>query len=159
MQSVLELEAAVQRDPQNARAWFDLGVKQQENEREATAVLALQHAIALDATHLPAWLALAISHTNENNRASADEAVEQWVVRNGRYEDVVRRFRATLGSATASQQQDQNSKHAELIECLIVMARSGSSDIDADVQIALAVLLNTSEVRRTLPTRRGMGSN
>ena len=41
-QSVLEMEAAVQRDPLNAQAWFQLGVKQQENEREQKAVQALR---------------------------------------------------------------------------------------------------------------------
>ncbi|TDL25903.1 TPR-like protein [Rickenella mellea] len=142
-ESVLELEAEVQRDPTNARAWFDLGVKQQENEREAKAVVALQRALDLDDTHLPSWLAIAISHTNENNRIAADEAIEQWVNRYDRYKDVVDRLRRT-GLGGGSQTHDR--KHADLIEILMAMARSSpNGEVDADVQIALAVLLNTSE--------------
>ncbi|KAL9936915.1 hypothetical protein V8E36_004150 [Tilletia maclaganii] len=47
--SVLEREAAVQDDPTNAaQAWYDLGVKQQENEREGLAISALHRAVQLD---------------------------------------------------------------------------------------------------------------
>ena len=38
---MLELEAAVQRNAADATAWYELGVKQQENEREQQALLAL----------------------------------------------------------------------------------------------------------------------
>ena len=69
------MEAAVQRDPLNAHAWFQLGVKQQENEREGKAIQALRRALELDPTHLPSWLALAISHTNEGNRHGTYEAM------------------------------------------------------------------------------------
>lgn len=144
-QSVLELEAEVQRDPTNARAWFDLGVKQQENEREAKAVIALQRALDLDDAHLPSWLAIAISHTNENNRIAADEAIEQWVNRYERYKHVVDRLR---GSGLGDGSQTHDRRHADLIEILMAMARSNpDGEVDADVQIALAVLLNTSEER------------
>ena len=55
----------MQRDPANAQAWFQLGVKQQENEREGKAIQALRRALELDAAHLPSWLALAISQTGQ----------------------------------------------------------------------------------------------
>ena len=48
LQSVLELEAAVQRDPTDALRWYELGVKQQENEREQKAVQALRRALELE---------------------------------------------------------------------------------------------------------------
>ncbi|KAL9711601.1 hypothetical protein Ac2012v2_004672 [Leucoagaricus gongylophorus] len=57
LESVLELEAAVQRDMTKARAWYELGVRQQENEREHQALQALKRAVELDPTHLPSWLA------------------------------------------------------------------------------------------------------
>ncbi|KAL5528553.1 hypothetical protein ACEPAF_7689 [Sanghuangporus sanghuang] len=148
-ESVLELEAEVQHDPTNARAWYDLGVKQQENEREPKAIAALNRALELDSSHLPSWLALAISYTNEGDRSAADGAIQQWVSRNQRYEPVVTDFfrrvdqlnGGTLDSLT------QARKHDELIHCLMATARHGNEkgEIDADVQIALAVLLNTSE--------------
>jgi peroxin-5 len=144
-QSVLELEATVQRDPTNAGAWFELGVKQQENEREQKAIQALKRAIEIDRTHLPSWLALAVSYTNDGNRAGTYDAIREWVGMNGRYEDTVVQFRRARGEG------DEGSEW--LIGCLIAMAQSGGGDdgqvgIDADVQVALAILLNTNEVCR-----------
>lgn len=139
----------MQRDPTNASAWFNLGVKQQENERESNAVLALSQAVALDPTHLPAWLALAISHTNETERDLAEEAINQWIRRNPKYEDIVkehfRRFEALNG--VASESVTKQMKRDGMVQCLMTIARSlnASGEIDADVQIALAVLLNTGE--------------
>ncbi|KAH9912276.1 hypothetical protein B0H21DRAFT_773928 [Amylocystis lapponica] len=143
-ESVLELEAAVQRDPTNALRWFELGVKQQENEREHKAIQALQRALELDPTHLPSWLALAVSYTNDSNRAGAYGAIREWVERNEPYRGVVDRFRAEnpdVDSAGTSQRQ----RFETLVKCLIEMAREAGSEVDADTQIALAVLLNTSE--------------
>ncbi|XP_006460809.1 hypothetical protein AGABI2DRAFT_117731 [Agaricus bisporus var. bisporus H97] len=138
LESVLELEAAVQREMTNARAWFDLGVKQQENEREHKALQALQRAVELDPTHLPSWLALAISYTNDNNRQGTYDAVEEWVKRNDRY--------ATDQSTTASASLTSHERYTQLVDRLIAMARDGTNgEIDADIQIALAVLLNTNE--------------
>ncbi|EJD02851.1 TPR-like protein [Fomitiporia mediterranea MF3/22] len=148
-ESVLELEAQVQRDPTNARAWYDLGVKQQENEREPKAILALSRSLELDPTHLPSWLALAISYTNEGDRIAADDTILEWVRRNPRYEVIVNDYfqRVERLNGGTLDSLNQMRKHDELIRCLMAMARSGNEigDIDADVQIALAVLLNTSE--------------
>ncbi|KAI0302639.1 hypothetical protein BC826DRAFT_1089741 [Russula brevipes] len=144
--SVLEMEATVQRDPTNARAWYELGVKQQENEREQQAILALQRALDLDPTHLPSWLALAISYTNEGDRHGTYQAVRNWVRHNEAYRDIVTAYEAGDGLEFSGTDEFQ-----KLIGCLIVMARgvsqrsTGGSEVDADVQIALAVLLNTNE--------------
>ena len=89
-QSVLELEAAVQRDPTDASAWYELGVKQQENEQERKAIQALRRAAALDPAHLPTWLALAVSYTNDSDRTETCLAVNEWVERNERYRDAAR---------------------------------------------------------------------
>ncbi|KZT26687.1 TPR-like protein [Neolentinus lepideus HHB14362 ss-1] len=142
-ESVLELEAAVQRNPKDAAGWYELGVKQQENEREHSAIQALWHAIELDPTHLPSWLALAISYTNEGIRQRAYGAIKEWVDRNERYKDAVDRHRAEYPETTSSLQSE---RFGNLIQCLIAMARSDTSgQIDADIQVALAVLLNTNE--------------
>jgi peroxin-5 len=141
----LELEAAVQRDPSDASAWYELGVKQQENEREQKAIQALRHSVDLDPSHLPTWVALAVSYTNDSNRTGAFDAINQWVERNAKYQDAVRNYRAEFpDDPTAA----RTKRFAQLIPCLITMARSDmSGEIDADIQIALAVLLNTNEVR------------
>ena len=143
-QSVLELESNVQRDMTNARAWYELGIKEQESEREHKAVLALRRALELDPSHLESWLALAISLTNENNRTGADEAILEWVKRNERYAEVVKSI--DLPERMQEGYSENMSIHTQLINCLIAMARSRTDEIDADVQIALAALLNVNEV-------------
>ena len=131
----------MQRDPTNAAAWFELGVKQQENEREEKAIQALQRAADLDPSHLPTWLALSVSYTNDSNRLGAYDAIREWVSRNSKYETIV------TGTGLAA---DARGDFAGLIDVLIRMARSADQQeggVDADVQVALAVLLNTTEVR------------
>ncbi len=99
----------------------------------------------LDPTHLPSWLALAISYTNDNNNQGTYDAIYEWVSRNAKYESAVRTFRALQ---TDSSQMTLAERHSQLVQCLIVMVTGGggeSGEVDADIQIALAVLLNTSE--------------
>jgi peroxin-5 len=141
---VLKLEAVVQQDGNNATAWYELGVKQQENERETKAVQALERSVELDPTHLGAWLALSVSYTNDSNRMGVYNAIKEWAIRNPKYKHMAQN--ATLTSAiNASSPGDFEA----LIECLISMARSADEvgGVDADVQVALAVLLNTTDVR------------
>jgi len=134
------LEAAVQRNMENATAWFELGVKQQENEREYKALQALGRAVELEPSHLPAWLALAISYTNDNNRQGTYDAIYEWVNHNTNYQAVVLPQKAINMSSSLTEQ------YSQLIQCLITMARSNTTGgIDADIQVALAVLLNTNE--------------
>lgn len=138
----------MQRDPSNARAWYELGVKQQENEREQQAIWALRRSLELDPTHIPSWLALAISYTNEGDRRGTYEAIQNWIRHNEAYRDIVAAHEASDGA-----ESNDTSEFQKLIACLIVMARrisrpgtGGDDEVDADVQIALAVLLNTNEV-------------
>jgi len=132
----------------DATVWYELGVKQQENEREYKALQALQRAVELDPSHLPAWLALAISYTNDNNRQGTYDAIYEWVSRNERYQEAVNQFRS---QNPVNNHLSLAERYGQLIQCLITMARSDlTEDIDADIQIALAVLLNTNEVRPTL---------
>ena len=138
----------MQQDPNNARAWYELGVKQQENEREQQAILALRRSLELDSTHLPSWLALAVSYTNEGDRRGTYDAIQNWIRYNETYRDIVDAYQAGDGGVSNGTDQFQ-----KLIGCLIAMARGisrpgtgGDDDVDADVQIALAVLLNTNEV-------------
>jgi peroxin-5 len=142
------MEAIVQRDPSNARAWYELGVKQQENEREQQAIWALQRSLELDPTHLPSWLALAISYTNEGDRHGTYKAIQNWIRHNEAYRDIVTAHEAGDGAELGGTNEFQ-----KLIACLIAMARrvsrpgtGGDGEVDPDVQIALAVLLNTNEV-------------
>lgn len=104
----------------------------------------MQRAVDLDPSHLSSWLALAISFTNDNNRQGTYDAVYEWVSRNGKYDEAVMQFRSQIPEGRNLTLVE---RYNQLIECLITMARSDmTGDIDADIQIALAVLLNTNEV-------------
>lgn len=128
----------------NASAWFQLGVKQQENERENKAIQALQRARELDPSHLSTWLALAISYTNDNNRLGTYEAIREWISRNENYKAAVEQFNS---QAPEKPDASMAERYTRLIQCLIGMAQSNvSGEVDADIQIALAVLLNSNEV-------------
>lgn len=138
----------MQRDPTSATAWYELGVKQQEAEREQKAIQALLQAVELEPAHLPTWLALAVSYTNDGNRAGTYDAIKKWVDRNSKYAGAVQQYLAQTPenpSATSAE------SFSHLIQCLIAMARSeAGGEVDADIQIALAVLLNTNEVGTVL---------
>ena len=93
---------------------------------------------------MPAWLALAVSYTNDGNRAGAYEAIQEWIERNDHYKNAVQAFRS---SKVLDESTSQADRFDNLIECLITMARSDTSgEIDADIQVALAILMNTNEV-------------
>jgi peroxin-5 len=131
----------------SVEAWYSLGVKQQENEREGKAILALKRALTLDPAHLPSWLALAISSTNDNDRMGTYNAIKEWVERNEQYQGAAESFKLKLGNGTADKSMTE--KFDDLVQCLIEMARSSTGvEVDADVQIALAVILNTIDVSR-----------
>lgn len=143
-QNILELEAATQQDPYNANTWYELGVRQQSSERESKAIQALRRCLAIDPSYLPAWLALGVSYTNESNRTGTYNAVREWVTRHPdpRYIKIVKE---RAGGALES------GEPKKLVEILIEMARTPgeAQQVDADVQIVLAVLLNAMEVGRS----------
>lgn len=146
--SILQKEANVQQNPRDPQAWLALGIKQQENEREDMAIKALKQAIELDPSMGEAHLALAVSYTNENERALAYEAVDKWIatLAASRYHREVDNYRDMFGPLPASNSRD---KHEYLTGLLIQLAQSRAeldgADVDAEVQIGLGVLFNTSE--------------
>lgn len=135
-------------------------MKQQENEREDKAIQALKRALSLDAQHSAALLALAVSYTNENNRFASLDSISRWIdiqAEQGRYKAAVNAHRMLNQQARDEEDEEEmemltgmgvNLKQKDLVECLMTMARmSPDGSIDADIQIALGVLLNSSEVR------------
>ncbi|CAE6368077.1 unnamed protein product [Rhizoctonia solani] len=142
-QSVLEHEAIVQRDPTNAQAWFALGVKQQENEREQHAIDALREAVLQDPSCMPAYLALAVSYANEGDRTSVHRAIGDWMTGRGAK---VRKVGGLGELGVMEGVASVEEIHHEYVSGLLNMARQSSNgEIDADIQIALGVLLNTME--------------
>ncbi|WFD36492.1 hypothetical protein MCUN1_003372 [Malassezia cuniculi] len=139
--SVLECEAQVQHDPTDAGAWYNLGIRQQENEREIQAIAALRRAVELDPNMQDAWLALAVSYTNENDRAETLAAIERWIDTATDYSDVVMAYRTSAGTQKPSEER-------RIVGELMAMARASMSrpgdSQTADVQVALGVLFNAS---------------
>lgn len=156
--NVLQHEAAVLARPTDSSAWLSLGLKQQENERDDMAAQALLQCVGLDPMCGQAYLALSVSYTNEGRLREAHDVLERWVdVVNGRPP----RESATgsmveqgLGSGldAATEPITRESRHRQLAAELIDMVQRGAQGkqgddvVDADVQVALGVLFNASEV-------------
>ncbi|KAF9357357.1 Peroxisomal membrane signal receptor PTS1, partial [Mortierella sp. NVP85] len=138
-ESILALEAAVQKDPTDAAAWHQLGLRQQENEREVLAMAALHKAVEANPKELNAWLALAVSYTNENCRIDAYDALESWIDNSEQYNKV--KTAVSGGSGRSAQE-----RHDYVTGLFLEAARSKPGEnLDPDVQIALGVLFNVSE--------------
>jgi tetratricopeptide (TPR) repeat protein len=139
VQNVLQHEASVLDDPRDARAWFSLGIRQQENERDDQAIHALLQGIRLEPSLREAYLALAVSYANEGDLMEAHNVLEKWI---SIFENAGEEI-----ATHASPRVGKMEKHETLANTLMEMARMAPhGDIDADIQIALGVLFNASEV-------------
>ncbi|KAG0363882.1 hypothetical protein BGZ54_007973 [Gamsiella multidivaricata] len=138
-ESILALEAAVQKDPMDAAAWHQLGLRQQENERETLAIAALTKAVEANPKELNAWLALAVSYTNENCRVDAYDALQSWIENSDQYKGV-------KSAIAGSQGRSAQERHEYVTGLFLEAARTNPGEnLDPDVQIALGVLFNVSE--------------
>ncbi|WRT69960.1 uncharacterized protein IL334_006951 [Kwoniella shivajii] len=136
LKGVLELEASVQQTPSSHEAWYNLGLKQQENEREESAILALSKTIQLEPDYRPAYLALAVSYTNESEGEAACTMLEKWIT--------LGEGQTTTVNGDAGKVWGRGGREG-LIERLIDMARTNPHEVDAEVQVALGVLFNATE--------------
>ncbi|KAF8937591.1 hypothetical protein EDD21DRAFT_316632 [Dissophora ornata] len=138
-ESILALEAAVQKDPADATAWHQLGLRQQENERETMAIAALLKAVEANPKELNAWLALAVSYTNENCRVDAYDALQSWIENSDQYKGV-------KSAVPESHGRLAHERHEYVTGLFLEAARTNPGEnLDPDVQIALGVLFNVSE--------------
>ncbi|KAI8054151.1 uncharacterized protein B0P05DRAFT_591546 [Gilbertella persicaria] len=134
--AILALEAKTQLQTSDANAWKTLGLRQQENERDGAAIAALRQALTMNPGLLDGWLALAVSYTNENCRADAYDALEQWIANHDRYRHL----------ATGKDKMGPEGRHGYITNMFLEAARSSpGEEMDADVQVGLGVLFNVSE--------------
>nr|CAG8589765.1 7073_t:CDS:2 [Entrophospora candida] len=135
---ILALEADVQSDPKNAKAWLQLGIKQQENEQEGQAIAALKMAISLNPKLLNAWLSLSVSYTNERRREEAYNALKSWIENNDKYKHILER---------QYPQVDDNDQHRFITELFLTAAKilDPGENPDPDVHIGLGILYNMSK--------------
>jgi peroxin-5 len=93
---------------------------------------------------------LAVSYTNEGQRASANTMLEKWI-------ELGESGQASLdqGDILAAEAKDRNmttkEKRDNLVSRLIDIACRSPDEVDPDVQIALGVMFNASEVSAAEP--------
>lgn len=133
---IMALEAKSQLNPDDAKTWEKLGLKQQENERDGAAITALEKAVSINAQCLDAWLALSVSYTNEHCRMDAYNCLEQWIAHNPKY-----KLSGTLGQNYT----DEKKRHEYITQLFLEAARSSPEEMDPNVQVGLGVLFNMSE--------------
>lgn len=137
--SILALEAKVQLNASDAKTWEQLGLKQQENERDRAAITALEKAVLIDPNCLNAWLALSVAYRNEHCRMDAYNCLEQWIENNSKYKHIIQE---ELGIFYT----DEARRHGYITNLFLEAARtSPGEEMDADVQVGLGVLFNMSE--------------
>lgn len=129
---ILALEAKAQFDPSDANVWKQLGLCQQENERDEAAIAALQNATHLNPNLLDVWLALAVSFANKHCFSDAYDVLEQWIQHHEQYK--------TLSAPTSA------NRHTSITQLFLEAARSSpGEDMDGDVQVGLGILFTISE--------------
>ncbi|EFO85814.1 CRE-PRX-5 protein [Caenorhabditis remanei] len=77
--AMLAYEAAVQKDPQDARAWCKLGLAHAENEKDQLAMQAFNKCLQIDAGNKEALLALSVSQANEGMENEALHQLDKWM--------------------------------------------------------------------------------
>ncbi|KAI9266401.1 hypothetical protein EDC94DRAFT_634124 [Helicostylum pulchrum] len=138
--SILALEAKTQLEPNDAKTWEQLGLKQQENERDKVAITALEKAVSIDPSCLDAWLALSVSYRNEHCRMDAYNCLEQWIANNHKYKHIPKE------SELGRDYTDPIKRHDYIAHIFLEAARTcPGEEMDADVQVGLGILFNMSE--------------
>jgi peroxin-5 len=89
-----------------------------------------------------------VSYTNDGQRLGTYDTVREWVMRNDRYkvavQDYLTKYPEREGTSNAG-------RFNHLAQCLLhIVQLNALEDLDADVQIALAVLFNANEVLNAL---------
>ncbi|KAJ3126027.1 hypothetical protein HK098_007965 [Nowakowskiella sp. JEL0407] len=134
-ESILALEAAVQKNPGNAKTWHMLGLRQQENENEPAAIAALRKAVEYNPTNLDSWLGLAVSYTNEGYKEDAYDSLVSWIENSEKY-NIISKNGGGVGV----------DRHEYVTKMFLEAARMyPGEDLDENVQAALGVIFNISE--------------
>lgn len=118
-------------------------------QRESLAILALEKSISIEPASPSPYLALAVSHTNNNDRLSTFSALESWITHSAQANPA---YAASLAEAKKREiglAAGGKERFDWIVGALVGFARNGNGQeggVDADVQIALGVLFNTSGV-------------
>uniref|UniRef100_A0A1I7U5J0 TPR_REGION domain-containing protein n=1 Tax=Caenorhabditis tropicalis TaxID=1561998 RepID=A0A1I7U5J0_9PELO len=135
--AMLAYEAAVQKDPQDAKAWCKLGLAHAENEKDQMAMQAFGKCLQIDSRNKEALLALSVSQANEGMENEALHQLDKWMS-------------AYLGS-DASQVTNASPMYSSFLDNetfnrvearFLEAARQQGATPDPDLQNALGVLYN-----------------
>lgn len=88
VEAVKVLEAEVQKNPNNCKAWWLLGTLHQENDEDKKAIYCFHKAYELDPFDLDSLICLGISCTNEIQAEEAMKHLENWLRYNPNYSDL-----------------------------------------------------------------------
>ncbi|KAI8048713.1 hypothetical protein BDF22DRAFT_702401 [Syncephalis plumigaleata] len=155
-EEILEHEAVVQLNPNNAEAWRRLGLLQQENERDTAAIAAFRQTIRLNATSNngnsvdqqytdnPVSVALAIAYANENCRKDAYAELERWITEHPVYGRMAGKAPMEQPLSASSSSLNTMDRHARIEQAMIHAVQTHQDQLDAELQAGLGVLFNLS---------------
>jgi len=140
--AVLSFEAELQQiHPNNAEAWYMLGLCHAENDLDVQAISCLERAVDRDPYLLEALLALGVSYVNELDHGKALINLKAWVQHNPKYagmelNDTTQHEEDIYGATT----------EMEKVQSLLLQALDyyGERNADPDVLEALGVCYNVS---------------
>jgi peroxin-5 len=137
-EAALALEAALQRDQNNSKAWTLLGSVQAENEKESPAIVALQNAVRIDPHDVTALMMLAVSYTNESYDMQAFKTLNQWI--SHKYPNLANAQKIDISVASMYEIYETT------LNLFLEAARLEfkNNQIDADVQVGLGILFYNS---------------
>mmetsp|Transcript_5701 Transcript_5701/g.16972 ORF Transcript_5701/g.16972 Transcript_5701/m.16972 type:complete len:630 (+) Transcript_5701:246-2135(+) len=125
-QASLALEAVVQNEPKNSRAWYLLGEAQAECDNDPKAIAALQRCIEIGEegeSHMDALFALGVSHANELNQSRALDYLRKWIDNHPKYSG----FRAAVPASDAT---STFAAHGELLQRVLVASRAHPDSVE-----------------------------
>jgi hypothetical protein len=105
--------------------------------------LALSKVVQLQPDYREAYLALAVSYTNEGEKEAANTMLERWL---DLTPSSARKHVEDGDADTGREKIGYEARRARVVERLIDMANLNPEEVDPEVQIALGVLFNASEV-------------
>ncbi|KAI6183637.1 hypothetical protein M3Y97_00510000 [Aphelenchoides bicaudatus] len=139
-EAILYYEAAVQRNPQDANAWCQLGLSHAENEHDIAAISAYRKALEIDPEMKDALLAYSVSLANESYDNESLIQLERWVnvYKKGAWKLAEQATRPT----DLLHQSYIDPIRFEKVERQFLDAARAQTNVDPELQNALGVLYN-----------------
>uniref|UniRef100_A0A0N5AGJ3 TPR_REGION domain-containing protein n=1 Tax=Syphacia muris TaxID=451379 RepID=A0A0N5AGJ3_9BILA len=133
--AILCLESLLQKDYNDSKAWYLLGLCQAENEDDRSAICAFKQSANLNPSNGNVYLALATSLANESLNKAALEQLNYWIHSHPKYKNFLRLFLQPVNNI-----QSDDEVFAKIEQKFLHVVRCKSNQNDADLQNALGIL-------------------